>query len=175
MTIYIRLAGVVMVLKKELSTRSNYLSPLTVPDPKYATDKTINNRNFTCLKGQSLNNEGVANERSSRTDTSFSDLLKELRKLHRIGLARESFLSSLPSYTIFEQAIGGCLGTVSAGITGFRHLGGTEDTNTVLSATKARMFRDVTNARCSGSARNWKAWVHQILITARHYYKATLH
>ena len=113
----------------------------------------------------------MPDEPSSRPDTSFSDLLKELRKPHRVGLARESYTCSLPGYTIFEQATGGCLGTISAGITGFRHLGGTEDTDTVLGATKAKMFTDVTNARCFGSARNWKAWVH--LITEQvHYYKA---
>ena len=113
----------------------------------------------------------MPDEPSSRLDTSFSDLLKELRKPHRVGLARESYTCSLPGYTIFEQATGGCLGTISAGITGFRHLGGTEDTDTVLGATKAKMFTDVTNARCFGSARNWKAWVH--LITEQvHYYKA---
>ena len=94
-----------------------------------------------------------------------------LRKLHRVGLARESYTCSLPGYTIFEQATGGCLGTISAGIAGFRHLGGTEDTDTVLGATKAKMFTDVTNARCFGSARNWRAWVH-LLTEQVHYYKA---
>ena len=33
------------------------------------------------------------------------------------------------------------------------------------------MFTDVTNARCFGSARNWKAWVH-LLTEQVHYYKA---
>ena len=80
------------------------------------------------------------NEPSLRSDTSLSDLLEELRRLHRVGLARESYTCSLPGYTIFEQATGGCLGTISAGITGFRHLGGTEDTDTVLGATKAKLF-----------------------------------
>ena len=55
-------------------------------------------------------------EPSSRSDTSLSDLLRELRKLHRVGLARESYTCSLPGHTIFEQATGGCLGTISAGI-----------------------------------------------------------
>ena len=142
----------------------------TLPNPKYTIDNEATCVEYTCVKGQPLNEERP-DELSSRLKASFSKLLEELRKPHRIGNAREGFNSSLPGHTIFEQATGGCQGTVSAGITGFRHLGGTEDTDTVLGATKAKMFTDVSNARCFGSARNWRAWVH--LITEQvHYYKA---
>ena len=159
--------------KRKLLVRQAY-TPIEIEKPcrtlstLYAIDNEPKNITFTCLKGQSLNSGDKPDEPSSRSDTSLSDLLRELRKRHRVGLARESYTCSLPGYTIFEQATGGCLGTISAGITGFRHLGGTEDTDTVLGATKAKMFTDVTNARCFGSARNWKAWVH--LLTEQVHY-----
>ena len=124
-----------------------------------------------CLKCQSLNDEDMPDEPSSWADTSFRDLLTDRCKLHRVGLARESYLCSLPGYTIFEQVTGGCLCAISARMIGFRHLGGTEDTNTVLGATKAKMFTDITNARCVGSARHWKARVHMTTEQV-HYYKA---
>ena len=67
----------------------------------------------------------------------------------------------------------GCLGrgAVAGLYTGVNQRGTKNDIDTVLGATKAKMFTDVTNARCFGSARNWKAWVH-LLTEQVHYYKA---
>ena len=50
---------------------------------KYAIDNEATNIEFTCLKGQSLNEERP-DELSSRLKAAFSKLLEELRKPHRI-------------------------------------------------------------------------------------------
>lgn len=51
----------------------------------------------------------------------------EWREAHDIERVRSHYASPLPSYTVFEQATGGCLDTISAAPAGFQHLGGTED------------------------------------------------
>ena len=89
-------------------------------------------------------------------------LLRELRSEHTIERARRHFASSLPAYTVFEMATGGCLDTLAAASAGFRHLGGTEDVSTALGRCKAGLFTDLSGARCYGDTRAWREWVDLI-------------
>lgn len=97
-------------------------------------------------------------------------VLKDLRDSHTVEGAREHYNSSMPSYSLFEMATGGCLDSLSAAFAGFRHLGGTEDVSTPLGKQKALAFQDLTNAKCYGDTRNYESWIH--LIDEPDYVKA---
>ena len=86
-------------------------------------------------------------------------MLRAFREDHTIERVKRHYASSLPAYTVFEMATGGCLDSMAAALAGFRHLGGTEDVSTALGAVKASLFSDLTGARCYGDTRAWREWV----------------
>jgi hypothetical protein len=86
-------------------------------------------------------------------------LLKELRDSHSIGAVKEALANSLPSFTVFELHSGGCLDTIAAVLSGFRHLGSTEDVSSVLGRLKAGCFEDLTRERCLGDTKDWEKWI----------------
>ena len=85
---------------------------------------------------------------------------------------RNHYASSIPSYTVFEQATGGCLDTIAAAIAGFQHLGGTEEVDKPLGAMKGRLFEYITGAPCHGNAREWRTWSKRFTPGEIDYYKA---
>ena len=97
-------------------------------------------------------------DRSATIKSEVRNTLSEWRSEHEIERIRSHYASSLPSYTVFEQATGGCLDTISAALNGFHHLGGTEDVETTLGQFKAEVFEYLTNSPCLGSARDWQEW-----------------
>ena len=113
-------------------------------------------------------------EVSDRCDPSRVEIRKTLaaiRDLSNVDRVKEQYCSSLPAYTIFEQATGGCLGTIAAANAGFRHLGGSEDLSNPIGEAKGRLFQELTNRRCFHDARQWEEWEGHI---PNHfdYYKA---
>ena len=89
-------------------------------------------------------------------------ILRKLRDRHTVGHTKEKFLtaSTSPAYTVFENATGGGLDTMAAGLAGFRHTGGTEDVDTPLGHVKGEMFEDMTlGAKCWGSVRRWTEFI----------------
>jgi hypothetical protein len=87
------------------------------------------------------------------------ELLRAIRKSHSIGAVKEALANSLPSFTVFELHTGGCLDTIAAILSGFRHLGGTEDVSSTLGRLKAGFFEDLTHERCLGDTRDWEKWI----------------
>ena len=98
-------------------------------------------------------------------------MLAAIRSLSEVEGIREHYCSTLPAYTVFEQATGGCLDTIAAALAQFRHLGGSEDHSTPIGEAKARMFQELTNRRSFHDARRWEEWEGNI---PKHfdYYKA---
>ena len=80
---------------------------------------------------------------------SVRGMLETHRRHHTVERAKRHYCQLLPAYTIFEQATGGCLDSLAAAFAGFRHLGGSE-ADTPLGQAKARMFEDLTSAKCLG-------------------------
>ena len=70
----------------------------------------------------------------------LKETLSKWRDEQDIRKIRSHYASTTPSYTVFEQATGGCLDTISAALNGFHHLGGTEDVETTLGQFKAEVF-----------------------------------
>ena len=103
-------------------------------------------------------------------------ILKKLRERHTIGEAKTQFLlaSHNPAYVAYENATGGCLDSIALGLCGFRHAGGTEDINSPTGLLKARLFQDLTGAKCWGCQRTWRIWskVMRKLHPRIHYYKS---
>ena len=77
-------------------------------------------------------------------------ILSRLRSQHTIGKAKAGFVeaSHNPAYVVFENATGGCFDTISLGLAGFRHAGGTEDVNSSVGTLKGKCFEDLSGARC---------------------------
>ena len=95
--------------------------------------------------------------------------LQKRRERHSVETARESYseaATQATAFTLLELCTGGGLDTLAAGITGsFRHLGGTEDVSGEgpgLSRAKARLFQDLTGAKCLGNNRDWKSWTENV-------------
>ena len=85
--------------------------------------------------------------------------LRELRQSHSIPLVKEAACCPQPGFTVFELATGGCLDTISVLLSGFRHLGGTEDVSKALGRAKAKLFEGLTGERCLGDTKAWKEWI----------------
>ena len=98
-------------------------------------------------------------------------ILKSLRSAHTVEKAQANYHSTLPAFTVFEHATGGCLDSIAAGISGFRSLGGTEDIAKATGRAKARLFNEITNAKCLGDARGWKDY-YKSLVGKVDYYKS---
>jgi hypothetical protein len=95
--------------------------------------------------------------------TTVKNFLRTKQELHKVSKAQENYHSTMPSYTIFELATGGCLDTIAAGLTGaFHHLGGTEDVSTAIGRAKAKLFSDITGAKCYGDTRGWRKWSSKV-------------
>ena len=92
-------------------------------------------------------------------------ILADKRSAHTIGKAKANFAmaAAMPAYVVFENATGGCLDTVSAGLAGLRHAGGTEDISTPLGLVKATAFEDVTGSQCWGDTYDWRTWAPRVI------------
>ena len=86
-------------------------------------------------------------------------LLAEFRSKNSVRKVREACANSLPTFSVLELATGGCLDSIAAILSGFRHLGGTEDVSRPLGRLKARLFEDLTGERCLGDTTAWKDWI----------------
>ena len=134
-----------------------------IPNPLHATNTKVK---VSHDDGKLDNSEGYDHVRAEMRET-----LASIRSLNTIEKAKEQFNSTLPAYTVFEQATGGCLGTIAAANAGFRHLGGSEDLSTPVGKAKGNAFQELTNRRCFHDARKWEEWEGNI---PNHfdYYKA---
>ena len=145
--------------------RNHFHPDCTCPAVALAAQKgSVETSTPPAMKAKSVCDEG-GSESSVRNEVvraNMRKLLAELRSGHTVDVVREHYSSSMPSYTVFENATGGCLDTIAAGIAGFRHLGGTEDIKTALGKTKAKMFEYVSGAKCKGDSREWQKWVNSI-------------
>ena len=65
-------------------------------------------------------------------DDSVATQLRQLRESHSVPRVRLAQSNTLPAFTVFELATGGCLDSIAAVLSGFRHLGGTEDVSKPL-------------------------------------------
>ena len=115
---------------------------------------------------------GSGNE--TRPDETVEEVRKYLHETsakHTAERVRKMARSPMPAFTVLEQATGGCLDTMAAIISGFRHLGGSEDINKASGRYKADIFEDLSGAKCFGEAQEWRNWSKEIdqLI---HYYKS---
>jgi site-specific DNA-cytosine methylase len=72
--------------------------------------------------------------------------------------------NSLPAYTVFELATGGCLDSMAAILEGFHHVGGTEDVSRAMGRQKMKLFEDLARAPCLGDTRNWRDWIHRVTL-----------
>ena len=93
------------------------------------------------------------------TRSTVRAILEEFRSRHSIEKVREANSNSLPAFTVLELATGGCLDTIAAIVSGFRHLGGTEDVSRPLGRCKAKLFEDLAQARCLGDTKAWRSWL----------------
>ena len=109
--------------------------------------------------------------RDPKTGDEVREYMASKRASHTVERAREMFSNTLPAFTVFENATGGCLDSLAAAYTGFRHLGGSENIEKATGRAKAKLFRHVTGAKCYGDARQWESWIHEI-GGEKDYYKA---
>ena len=138
-----------------------------VPNPPHATNTEPQG------KAKVSHDAGKLDD-GDRLETVREDVkttLAAIRDLSEVERVREHYCSTLPAYTVFEQATGGCLDTIAAALAQFRHLGGSEDHSTPIGKAKARMFQELTNRRSFHDARRWEEWEGNI---PKHfdYYKA---
>ena len=98
--------------------------------------------------------------------------LEEWRSDNSVERVREMLSDNTPSYTVIEQATGGCLDSMAAALVGFAHLGGTEDITKPLGRAKSEFFEDMTGAQCLGDARDWRKWSSRFKTGQIDYYKA---
>ena len=123
-------------------------------------------------RGKGLSNDIGDQDPGTRVRATVSRTLNEWSSEHTIERVRSIYASSYPSYNVFEQATGGCLDTAAAALAGFSyHLGGTEDITRPMGRVKAKVFEDVSSAKCLGDARDWRKWSKN-LIGLIDYYKA---
>ena len=115
--------------------------------------------------------KSVGSDRADPVRAEVRETLADIRSLSTIERAMEQYRSTLPAYSIFEQATGGCLGTIAAANAGFRHLGGSEDLSTPVGKAKGDMFQELTNRRCFHDARQWEEW-EGLIPKHFDYYKA---
>jgi len=104
-------------------------------------------------------------------------ILQSFRSHQTVERARAQLHDPLPAYTVFENAVGGCLDTIAAGIAGFRHLGGSEDFSSPLGRAKGNMFTHLANQTCHDDASKWRRWYKLIDCKSTgehrmHYYKS---
>ena len=144
-----------IALKKALGSQLNI--PDHGPDSQGHEQDREEANDLVALKKAQDHKQSKSEQNSVRS--LMKTLLAEFRSENSVRKVREACANSLPTFSVLELATGGCLDSIAAILSGFRHLGGTEDVSRPLGRLKARLFEDLTGERCLGDTTAWKEWI----------------